>query len=77
MSFQRVVGLCYGTLIVVGLGGAVAGCGSGGSGQVEVSKEYMSKTQDMLNKMPDMMKQQALAKQAAQKAARTGKGPGR
>jgi hypothetical protein len=71
MSFKRVVGLGFGTMAVVGLGWAVTGCGSGSSGkQVEVSKEFMDKTQKMLTNMPDLMKKQKQAEAAAKKAAR-------
>jgi hypothetical protein len=73
MSFKRLVGLCLGTLTVASLGCAVTGCDSGTSGkQVEVSKEYMDKTQDMLKNIGPQMKQQKQAEAAAKKAARAG-----
>jgi hypothetical protein len=74
MNFKRLIGLFGGTLTVVVLGWAVAGCDSGGSSgkSVEVSKEYMDKTQDMLKNIGPQMKQQKQAEAAAKKAARAG-----
>jgi hypothetical protein len=74
MGLKRLVGLCLGTLVVVGLACAVPGCDSGSSQgkQVEVSKEYMDKTQDMLKNIGPQMKQQKQAEAAAKKAARAG-----
>jgi hypothetical protein len=76
MSFKRLFGLCLGTLTIAGLGCAVTGCDSGGSSgkQVDVSKEYMDKTQDMLKNIGPQMKQQKQAEAAAKKTAGAGGG---
>ncbi len=78
MSLKRFIGLSCGTLAVVVLGWAVAGCDSGSSSgkPVEVSKEYMDKTQDMLKNMGPQMKQQKQAEAAAKKAAQRGRRQG-
>jgi hypothetical protein len=47
----------------------VAGCDSGGTDRVEVSKEFQQKTQDMLKSMPDMQRQRQQEFAAAKKAA--------
>ena len=65
MSFRHLAGLCFGALVVAGLGCAVTGCDSGTTGpQVEVSK-----TQDMLKNIGPQMKQKKQAEGAAKKAA--------
>ena len=70
MSFNRLAGLSFGALVVAGLGGAVTGCGSGTTTkQVEVSREYTEKTQDMLKNIGPQMKQKKQAEAAAKKAA--------
>jgi hypothetical protein len=70
MSFNRLAGLSFGALAVVGLGWAMTGCDSGTAvKQVEVSKEYTEKTQDMLKNMGPQMKQKKQAEAAAKKAA--------
>ncbi len=74
MSFKRLAGVSFGALVVAGLVCAVTGCDSGTAvKQVEVSKEYTEKTQDMLKNMGPQMKQQKQAEAAAKKAA-TAKG---
>jgi len=70
MSFNRLAGLSFGALAAVGLGWAMTGCDSGTAvKQVEVSKEYTEKTQDMLKNMGPQMKQKKQAEAAAKKAA--------
>jgi hypothetical protein len=70
MKLKNLVGLCFLSLAVVGLGWAMTGCDSGTAvKQVEVSKEYTEKTQDMLKNLGPQMKQKKLAEAAAKKAA--------
>jgi hypothetical protein len=68
MSFRHLAGLCFGALVVAGLGCAVTGCDSTGQ-QAEVSNEHMAKTQDMLKNIGPQMKQKKQAEGAAKKAA--------
>jgi hypothetical protein len=70
MAFKRLAALSFGALVVAGLGWAGTGCDSGTAvKQVEVSKEYTEKTQDMLKNMGPQMKQKKQAEAAAKKAA--------
>jgi hypothetical protein len=70
MSSKRLAGLSVGALVVAGLGYAVTGCDSGTTGQqVDVSKEHLAKTNDMLSNIGPQMKQRKQAEAAAKKGA--------